>query len=444
MAGHSNLNTTQRYIEVDADYQRRVVELFMNNKNFYFIAFTLLISGCVTTTGVKLYPGYDLPERAYPNKETLEVYLNRYINDAYSRVPVKSEGSLNPQIFKKSIKNEPLINHEIENTALISYALIENNEIKIDLISPAERFGKIVKNDTPLLANSISKSIVSYMLGHAICKGYIDNLQQDMSDWTLLDNTLYKNKRIFDLINMTAGDQFYITKNSGTLINPRQSPGNSLNPYSNSQGNVNNRSISGIMKNELLNSKTGEKTFNYTSLPPKVILNYIIYKTGNEFPKFYNNIFQNYIKTEYPVIFLDNNYFRSESLVTKDDGSANAIFYLTRYDYIRFANTILNDWHNDTCVGKYLKTIMANKVSKGVGDWREDSTFGTPKSYGGFFHFDYDYPGLRGKNIIGMDGYGGQMILINLDENRIIVTNAIHLNYDYKRIVYQVAATGKP
>ena len=27
MAGHSNLNTTQRYIEVDADCQRRVVEL---------------------------------------------------------------------------------------------------------------------------------------------------------------------------------------------------------------------------------------------------------------------------------------------------------------------------------------------------------------------------------------------------------------------------------
>lgn len=27
MAGYSNLNTTQRYIEVDAEFQRRVVEL---------------------------------------------------------------------------------------------------------------------------------------------------------------------------------------------------------------------------------------------------------------------------------------------------------------------------------------------------------------------------------------------------------------------------------
>ena len=30
-------------------------------------------------------------------------------------------------------------------------------------------------------------------------------------------------------------------------------------------------------------------------------------------------------------------------------------FRATRYDYLRIAKAMLDDWQNDTCVGKYLK-----------------------------------------------------------------------------------------
>ena len=39
-------------------------------------------------------------------------------------------------------------------------------------------------------------------------------------------------------------------------------------------------------------------------------------------------------------------------------------FVATRYDYLRIAKAMLDDWQNDTCVGKYLKTIYKNEIPK--------------------------------------------------------------------------------
>ena len=41
------------------------------------------------------------------------------------------------------------------------------------------------------------------------------------------------------------------------------------------------------------------------------------------------------------------------------------MFYATRYDYLRIAKAMLDDWRKDTCVGKYLKTIFDNRIDKG-------------------------------------------------------------------------------
>ena len=44
--------------------------------------------------------------------------------------------------------------------------------------------------------------------------------------------------------------------------------------------------------------------------------------------------------------------------------SARYSFYANRYDYLRIAKTMMDDWHNDTCAGKYLKTIYENRIKK--------------------------------------------------------------------------------
>jgi hypothetical protein len=43
---------------------------------------------------------------------------------------------------------------------------------------------------------------------------------------------------------------------------------------------------------------------------------------------------------------------------------ADISFYANRYDYLRIGKRILDDWNNDTCVGKYLKTIYEQRINK--------------------------------------------------------------------------------
>ena len=110
-------------------------------------------------------------------------------------------------------------------------------------------------------------------------------------------------------------------------------------------------------------------------------------------------------------------------------------FYATRYDYLRIAKAMLDDWHNNTCAGKYLKMLYKQRIKK------DKSTIDPPtdlalvtNSYGGQFHFDIF--GLHKRKIIGMSGFAGQQILIDIDKKRIIVVNSFYRNYDWKKIVY--------
>ncbi len=58
----------------------------------------------------------------------------------------------------------------------------------------------------------------------------------------------------------------------------------------------------------------------------------------------------------------DKNY--EDRIATYEDGILDSHFWATRYDYLRIAKAMLDDWQNDTCVGKYLKTVFNNRVKK--------------------------------------------------------------------------------
>ena len=118
------------------------------------------------------------------------------------------------------------------------------------------------------------------------------------------------------------------------------------------------------------------------------------------------------------------------------------IFWATRYDYLRIAKAMLDDWQNDTCVGKYLKTVFNNRVKKNYqGNVDNNSNWFNPKQYAGFFHTGYT--GMKDRAVMGMDGNGGQSIMIDFDRGRIIVINAIHNNYNWKKIAHSVIKKGK-
>jgi len=83
--------------------------------------------------------------------------------------------------------------------------LFEDNQIVID---ESDIPPKII--DGLLPSHSMGKSLVSYVTGHAICKGYISSVDERLTDWNLLKNTLYQDQVLIDLLNMAAGDQKYI------------------------------------------------------------------------------------------------------------------------------------------------------------------------------------------------------------------------------------------
>jgi hypothetical protein len=96
---------------------------------------------------------------------------------------------------------------------------------------------------------------------------------------------------------------------------------------------------------------------------------------------------------------------------------------------------MLDDWNNDTCVGKYLKTVYERKINKGSKDFKPKYVAKYSKKYGGQFHFNI--VGLEKRAILGMDGYGGQQILIDFDKQRIIVLHSVDRHYNWSKIVYK-------
>ena len=52
-----------------------------------------------------------------------------------------------------------------------------------------------------LQSHSMGKSLVSYVTGHAICEGYISSVDEKLTGWDIIENTLYDNQVLIDLLN---------------------------------------------------------------------------------------------------------------------------------------------------------------------------------------------------------------------------------------------------
>ena len=89
------------------------------------------------------------------------------------------------------------------------------------------------------------------------------------------------------------------------------------------------------------------------------------------------------------------------------------MFYASRYDWLRIAKAVMDDYQNNTCVGKYLKEIYNRKIPKGAKEFEDEPGFNKTYSYGGQFHLDY--PKIKNKIVFGMGGRSGQAVLIDME-----------------------------
>ena len=385
---------------------------------------------------IKIYDRFDIPWGAKPNKDTLLFYLYKYLDDENGFDRVGSKGSNNPYKFKIQLKEDKVskyIKKHMQNTALLSYLLYENGKITIDEISPKDRFGILYDNNTQYTSASVGKSITSYVTGHAICKGYIDGIDHKLNDWPLLQNTLFYNQKLINLLNMAAGHQQYADFDLKT------------DKY-NKNGNSNTVEFH-MQKGIFKNSKKAKNKYHYTNVLSNILINYVWYKSDGMFQDLLDEIFVDKAKVENDVWFLKmndqsirsnnrDNTIMKEYKVRDEDGPIRYSFRASRYDYLRIAKAMLDDWQNDTCVGKYLKNIYERRIPKN-DKWKDDNSPSlNPKSYAGKFYTDYS--GMKKRNVMGMNGYGGQNIMIDFDLGRIVVINSIHTDYNWKKIAHSV------
>ena len=94
----------------------------------------------------------------------------------------------------------------------------------------------------------------------------------------------------------------------------------------------------------------------------------------------------------------------------------------------------MNHWKNDTCVGKYLKTMYENRVDRNYVTSTHNGNHRSAQTYGG--QFLWDAIGLEDRPILMMDGAWGQQVVIDFDNNRIITAHSVERGYDYHNLIY--------
>ena len=349
-----------------------------------------------------------------------------YSFDAFWKYEIK--GSNNYYKFRSDLIEDKDVKKELKNnkkSRLVSYLLFEDNKIKID----EHDLPFYIKSNKGLLpSHSMGKSLVSYVTGYAICEGYINNINVKLDDWSTVKGTLYEGQKLIDLLNMTAGDQKFIGERNFNSDNKIKD----LKFF-----NVNVFPIIDVMESDSLqNTKKSSPIYNYNALATNTIMNYTIFKVGDDYQKLLNKVFKEDAKIKNSVFFSKT---IRRSFSDKEKGEYGRYsFYADRYDYLRIAKSIMDHWNNDTCVGKYLKTIYEKRVNKSKRSYDGDRSgqFDVAmytKKYGGQFHFDII--GLSKRKILGMSGFGGQNIIIDFEKERIIVVNSRDRHYNWKKIV---------
>ena len=377
-----------------------------------------------------------------PNRGTLIYYLWNYsyrpkymgtnpdLINFYKANPTKQ-----PYEFKLNLIEDKFVKKQMKKKGILSYLYFQDDQVLIDEISPKERLGEFIKEDTKFISMSMNKSVTSYILGHAICEGYIDSVDSKINDWPILKNSLYHNQKIIDFLNMTNGDQKYINE----FTHPHGTP------IANSSYSFESENIQRTIKEYFQDSVPSKKKYNYNGFPPQLILNYVHYKTGDDFKKLLNKIFNDKIKIKHSIP-IEKVSHKVSNLAVLKSGGLHPMIRATRFDYLRLAKAIMDDYQNDTCVGKYLKEIHKRRIPKKYNENKHEPEFNRTKSYGGFFHMDY--PGLKNKVIFGMGGYGGNAILIDVENSRIVVLNSLHYNnggykYNVKKLLLDPIKKGK-
>ena len=338
-------------------------------------------------------------------------------SDNYQKLETELVDNKISKLVDKQLQNQ-------EKTGLASYVIFSDGKIRIN----KNKWNDDIKKNKGLLrSNSMGKSMISYVTGHAVCKYGID-LNAKMNDWVVLNDTLYADNTLLQVLNMTSGDQDYIGEKKF------KGDGN-FNGDKNKQ--INRRTVAESMLWFKGTKKKEENSpYNYSAMSTHVAINYVIHKVGKDYEKLLKEIFTDHVGVK------DNVHFMKVSWSPKDvvKGSQRYSFFATAEDYIRIGKTLYNDYNSDSCIGDYLRTVYDNRVDKKKKHDDTKSVFAYAKQYGGQFHMSLK--GMKDRVIFAMDGYAGQQLVIDMENGTIIHVGSVDQHYNWNKLIYNVMKKG--
>ena len=344
-------------------------------------------------------------------------------SENFKKLDIKIQDSKLSKLVEKQIKNR-------KKTGLVNYVLYENGKIVIDQSNYNE---EIIKNNGLLRSNSMGKSLVAYVVGHGICKGYIDSVNVKLSDWEILNNTLYTDNTLLQILNMTAGDHNFVgERNFGK--NSESTDGSIKGSEKNM---IQRNSIAKNMNLYFRGTKKKKKNspYNYSAMATHVAINYLISKFENaqKYEKFLTEIFRDHVGIKDRVSFQKTSWSSADF----NEGNSRFTFFATSHDYLRIGIQIIEDYNSDSCIGDYLRTLYKNRITK-KNEWgfKARSSEHYTKQYGGQFHMSL--VGLEDRIIFAMGGKGNQQLVMDMENGRIILTNTVDMHYNWKKLVLDV------
>ena len=332
------------------------------------------------------------------SKKVLNEYLEKRIVGLPSQFdqikiqPANEIKNLNKKLIEN--KNTKKIDKIIKKKSLLSVLYFDGENIVVDKKSEK------IKNDTKLYSFSISKSFLSYILGNAICDGYIKSLDDKISKYVPeAKGTLYENSTFKELIDMAAGDKNFASRE----------PGSAKLFYA-----VDVMGRKTTAKDYLLSSsgiKISKKTFNYNNFIADLVARAIDVSV----PGGLKNLYQD---------FVNKSGTSSEIFYLTDDNGwplLHGYFYANREDFLRLGIQISKDWNSNSCIGNYLNGIEKMKI-KTDKDQNSD--------YSGYFWYDQNNKSRH----VQLRGHGGQRIHIDIEKGSVLVYHSITRDYDNKSI----------
>ncbi|MDB3886638.1 hypothetical protein N9331_02420 [Candidatus Pelagibacter sp.] len=400
----------------------------------------LLLSGNAYADDGKVvsYGGVnEMPEKARPNDATISLFeerKKRFIDNQRRKGDlyiIEPKGNAKNFNFEKNLISSKL-EKQLSKGFILSYLFYDNGVVKYDGKAKDGRFKENINNETLFFTHSTGKSITSYIVGHAICDGYISSIDE-IIDWPLMKNTLYQGQPLRNLLNMNAGDKHVVDKDTSRFMGSTE----------------HHRDMGLDIIAYLLDGtkKKGNKVF-YNNALSDIIANYIVFKSGDKYDDLMKKVFQDKIKIENIVSYQKHSQSRLHKKNPKYNGTPQTLasysYHMTRLDFLRVAEAIMKDYQNKTCVGNYLRE--SQQQAKKWYKYRpsNDKPFwinNYAKKYGSQFLFDFHK--MKNRNIIATEGLNGQNIVIDLDNSRIVATNSAATGWNVKTYMLNVIRKGK-